>query len=146
MAGWVRWLLVLPAAWLSWVVALLTGLGFHWIAEAFCPPAQMISDLCVAPWFDVVERAIICGGAGLAAILITVSCTLIAPSHRRVVVAVTLVAGCAVAAWMAFQLDAHLELGAVVVAGLATAWWLQRHGWLGETRAEERGRQGRSPQ
>ena len=92
MAGWLRWLrwlLVLPVAWLSWIVAAMVALTLYTIAETLCPREQMISGLCTAPWFDHAERAILSFGAGLAAALITVSCTLLAPSHRRVVVVVT---------------------------------------------------------
>jgi hypothetical protein len=139
MAGWLRWLrwlLVLPVAWLSWIVAAMVALTLYTIAETLCPREQMISGLCTAPWFDHAERAILSLGAGLAAALITVSCTLLAPSHRRVVVVVTLLAGSAIALSMGLKSGHYLALVTAVVAGLAAAWWLRRSGWLAETRAE----------
>jgi hypothetical protein len=138
MAGWLRWLLVFPAAWLSWIVAVLVAVTFYTIAETLCPREQMTSGFCIAPWFEHVEGAILCLGAGLAAALITVSCTLVAPSHRRVVVVVTLLAGSAIALSMGLRSGHYLALVTAVVAGLAAACWLRRGRWLEETRAEDR--------
>jgi hypothetical protein len=138
MAGWLRWLLVLPVAWLSWIVAAMVALTLYTIAETLCPREHMTSGLCIAPWFDHVERAILCLGAGLAAALITASCTLLAPSHRRVVVVVTLLAGSAIALSMGLKSGHYPALVTAVVAGLAAAWWLRRSGWLAETRAKDR--------
>jgi hypothetical protein len=138
MARWLRWLLVPPVAWLSWMVAATVALTLYTIAETLCPREQMISGLCIASWFDHVVRAILCLGAGLAAALITVSCTLVAPSRRRAVMVVTLLAGLAIALSMGLMSGLYLALVTAVVAGLAAAWWLRRSGRLAETRAKDR--------
>ena len=129
---WLRWLLVVPAAWVAWYAAVLIGFGLHSLAEALCPPDQVISGMCVAPWFGAVDRAIFCTGAGLAAAFIIVSCTVVAPSHCRVVTFVTLGTGSVVALVLALATDALPEFVAAVVAGLLATWWLR-----GRTRLHE---------
>jgi hypothetical protein len=57
---WLRWLLVLPAAWVAWYAAVLIGFGLYTVAEALCPPDQVISGMCVAPWFGTI-RLTTCG-------------------------------------------------------------------------------------
>jgi hypothetical protein len=39
---WVRWLLLVPGAWLAWSVALVSGMAVHSV-ESLCPPEQVIS-------------------------------------------------------------------------------------------------------
>lgn len=127
---WLRWLLVLPAAWVAWYAAVLIGFGLYSVAEALCPPEQVISGMCVAPWFGYVDRAIFCTGAGLAAAFIIFSCAIVAPSHRRVVTLVTLGAGSVVALVLALATHALPEFIAAVVSGLLTTWWVRGRTWL----------------
>ena len=70
---WVRWLLVIPGAWLAWSVALVSGLAVHSALEALCPAEQVISGMCTATWFRYAERVTFCLGAGMAAALILIA-------------------------------------------------------------------------
>lgn len=97
MAHTIRWILILPAAVAAWYAALLTGLAMYLGVESFCPEDQMISGHCAAPWFSTATDALVAFGAALAAVLVMVSCTWMAPAHKRPVAIATFAAGAIVA-------------------------------------------------
>ena len=121
-----RWALVVPAAWVAWAVALAIGLALYDFVQSFCPVEQMISGMCVAPWFRYASAAVFCIGAGLAAALILVACTLMAPTHRPRVALVVFVAGALAGLAMAIAASAFLELVTALVVGSLVTWRLRR--------------------
>lgn len=125
-----RWLLVIPGAWLAWYAALVSGIVAHTALEALCPPEQVISGMCTARWFHYAERAVFCAGAGLAAALILLATTLLAPSHRSAVAAVTLAMGSVTALVMGILASAYAELITALVVGGLTTVWLMRRDWI----------------
>jgi hypothetical protein len=127
---WIRWLLVLPAAYLAWGVALLFGMLLHGAAQSLCPDDQMVSGMCTAPWSPQVDRIVTCLGAGTAAALILISSTLMAPSHRLTVAWVTLGIGVFSATGFALLIGAWLELISAITAGVLALWWLRRQTWM----------------
>jgi hypothetical protein len=130
MVRWLRWLLVIPGAIGAWYAALVAGITVHSALEALCPPEQIISGMCTAPWFRYAERVAFSAGAGFAAALILVTTTLIAPSHRTNVAVITLAAGLLIALVMGILASAYAEfVTAVVIGGLTTAWLL-RCNWV----------------
>ncbi len=90
------------------------------IAESFCPQDQMISDLCVAAWFEWVEATIFTFSAGLAAILIVISAAMVAPAYRVWVASITFVIGSLVAVYLGWITDGMKELIAAVIGGFVT--------------------------
>jgi hypothetical protein len=54
---WVRWLLLIPGAWLAWSVALVSGIAVHSALESLCPPERVISGMCTATWFRYAEKS-----------------------------------------------------------------------------------------
>jgi hypothetical protein len=130
MKRWLRWLLLIPCAWAAWHVALATGIAVHSTLEALCAPEQMISGMCTAPWFQYAERVVFCASAGLAAALILITSTLIAPSHRARVAAITLAAGSLVALVMGILAMAYAELITAIVVGALTTTWLLKCRWV----------------
>jgi hypothetical protein len=127
---WVRWLLLVPGAWLAWSVALVSGMAVHSALESLCPPEQVISGMCTATWFRYAERITICAGVGLAAALILLTSTLIAPSHRAIVIVATLCVGSAAALVMGVLASAYAELATALVVGGLTTVWLLRRDWV----------------
>ena len=115
-----RWVLVVPAAFAGWVLALGVGLGLHAIAQRLCPPALVVSGMCTASWFRPVEQAISIGSAALAAVLIVSFAVLSAPSHKRRIAALAYLCGAVAAILMGVSAGAIVEAGAALVAGLAT--------------------------
>ena len=110
---------------MSWAVALAFGLVLYQLVESFCPAEQMISGMCVAPWFRYAAAAVFCVSAGVAAVLILVACTFMAPSHRPVVAGVVFVVGAMVALAMAVAASAFGELATALGVGALVTWRLR---------------------
>ena len=89
-----RWLCVPPAALAAWYLALILALLLHTAVEGFCPPDQVVSGACFAPWFLRFSDVLVCFGAALAASLIVLAAFLVAPSHRFHVACTQLVPFC----------------------------------------------------
>ena len=122
----IRWLAVVPMAILAWHLSLVVGLALHSGIEALCPAHQMISGLCVAPWFPAAETAVFIFCAAFAAALIVTACTLVAPDHRRIVAWTVFALGALVAAYLALMTMAIWEFLAAVSAGSLSAWLVSR--------------------
>ena len=116
-----RWIAILPAIYVSWHLSLIAGMALLAIAEAFCPEDQMVSGLCVAPWFFWVEDAIFLFCAALAAALVVASAAFIAPAHRVRVAWMAFIGGCLIAAFLGWSTGAFKELAAAVISGLVAA-------------------------
>ena len=67
--AWLRWLLVIPAVYVAWHLAIVAGMLLLALAESFCPAEQVVSGMCIAPWFERAETVIFLFSAGLAAVL-----------------------------------------------------------------------------
>lgn len=123
----IRWILILPAAIAAWYVALLLGLGLYQALEALCPAGQVESGHCVAPWFRPVSDGLVALGAALAAVLVLIACTLLAPTHRRQVAIATFAVGAVIAVFMGTSASAYAAMVSAVVAGaVALAILLRR--------------------
>ena len=112
-----RWLLIVPVAVAAWYAALFLGISLQLGLDALCPPDQVVSGSCTAPWHSAASAAAVCAGAGLAAVLILVACTWLAPSHRRQVAIATFSVGAAVAIFMGVSANLLGPLITAIVAG-----------------------------
>lgn len=121
-----RWIAIFPGIYVSWHLSLIVGMALLAIAEAFCPKDQMVSGLCVAPWFFWIEDAIFLFCAALATALVVASAAFIAPAHRVRVAWVAFIGGCLVAGYLGWSTDAFMELAAAVASGLVTALAIDR--------------------
>jgi hypothetical protein len=79
----VRWALILPGAIAAWYLAFLIGIALHEGLNMLCPPELVVSGICEASWYPGAERGLVAFGAGLAAVLVMIACTLIAPTNKR---------------------------------------------------------------
>jgi hypothetical protein len=100
----VRWILLPIVCIAAWIAALFTGIVAHSAAELFCPADQMVSGMCVAPWFETLDAWLIRFFSAFAASLIIVSYYFTAPAARVLV------------AWVVFGLCA-LDCDRVVGVG-----------------------------
>ncbi|HEY5761904.1 MAG TPA: DUF2784 domain-containing protein [Rhodocyclaceae bacterium] len=123
---WLRWGLLLPAALVGWYAALVAGMLLLALAERLCPAEAMVSGACVAPWFDSVSTAVFCFSTGLAAALIVLLPTLVAPRARPHVAWVVFGLGSVAAVLMGVTASAYAEMASAVVAGALMAIWLSR--------------------
>ena len=122
----VRWILVPFAAWLAWAVAVFAGFELEALASYLCPKDLMVSDMCTAPWYGVALTSIFCIGAAMAAGLVVLLCTLIAPGNREQVARFVYVVGSVVAVVMAVSAHAILPLVCALIAGALVWRWFDR--------------------
>lgn len=123
----VRWLLVIPAAIVGWVIAFATAVFLYEGIAGLCPEnVQYEEDL-----FLCVPRALdwaISAGAALAAILVVLLAVICAPSHKRFVAWLTYMAGAAVALLLFMEMgsDARMPFISALSSGLLTAILIHR--------------------
>ena len=97
----VRWILLPIVCIAAWIAALFAGIVAHSVAESFCPADQIVSGMCVAPWFETLDAWLIPFFSAFAAALIIVSCYFTAPAARTLVAWVVFAAGAIYAIWIA---------------------------------------------
>lgn len=122
-----RWILIPVACITAWYAAFVIGLLILNMAEAFCPKDQMVSGICTAPWWRVVEKSIFCFSAALSAIFVLLSGFFVAPTARNGVAWLVFVLGSMLALWLAVDIGSMwLECVCAIAAGLSTAFLLTR--------------------
>ena len=112
-----RWLLMLPAAISAWYLALAAGIALHGSLLRFCPPDQVVSGWCAAPWHRYASQAVVCMGAGLAATMVLLICAWLAPTHKRQVAITTYLIGAVVACMMGMAATAYAAMASALLAG-----------------------------
>jgi hypothetical protein len=122
----IRWISVPFAAWFAWGVAVFAGFELEALATYLCPKDQMVSDMCTAPWYGVALTLIFCFGAAMAAGLVVLLCTLIAPGNREQVSRFVYVAGSVVAVVMAVSARAIAPLVCALIVGAFVWRWFDR--------------------
>ena len=115
-----RWLLILPADVAMWYATLALGFLLYKGLDALCPSSQMVSGLCLAPWYRIAFEALFCSCAGLVAALILLSNALLAPSHKREISLATFAIGAIVAVIMGFSSHAYVAVAGAMIAGALT--------------------------
>jgi hypothetical protein len=115
-----RWIFLPIVCIAAWIAALFAGTIAHSIAESFCPAEQMISGMCVAPWFETLHTWLIRFFSAFAAALVISSAYFIAPAARPPVAWIVFGAGAAYALWIAVTASAWGEFVAAGAGGLAT--------------------------
>lgn len=121
-----RWIGVLPAALAGWLLGLATGLFLYGRLASLCPADQMVSGLCGASWYPLASQAVVCFGAALAAFLVVLLPSLVAPSHRITVAWVAFVSGAILAAVLAWLAASPAELASALAAGLLAVWAVRK--------------------
>src|SRR5262245_8674311 len=121
-----RWILLPVACIAAWIAALFTGIVAHSVAEFFCPADQMVSGMCVAPWFETLHTWLIRFFSAFAAALIIVSGYFTAPAARTPVAWIVFGLGGVYALWIAVISWAWGEFMAAGIGGLATVLLLTR--------------------
>ena len=126
----VRWLLILPVAVVAWYVALVAGVGMYVGIESLCPESQVVSGECMAPWFGKAALAVVTFGAALAALLIMIACTWVAPEYKRQVAIATFSVGAVFAIAIGVNASDRLILipmaAAIITGASALAILLKR--------------------
>jgi len=121
-----RWILVPLVCIAAWFAALFAGIIAHSVAESFCPADQMVSGMCVAPWFETLDAWLIRFFSAFAAALIISSAYFVAPAARPLVAWIIFALGAAYALWIAIGTSAWGEFVAAGIGGLAAVLLLTR--------------------
>lgn len=113
----VRWILVIPSAFIGWYTALFVGMVLYSVVDSVCANDQMISGMCMAPWSSIVKDGIIIFGASLSAILVLLFSAVVAPSKRKLVAKFIYVGGCAFALYAASETSAWGAFSGAIISG-----------------------------
>ena len=128
-----RWILLPIVCIAAWIAALFAGIVAHSVAEYFCPADQMISGMCVAPWFETLHAWLVRFFSAFAAALIVASSYFTAPSSRALVAWVVFGLGAVYALWIAVVSWAWPEFIAAGFGGGAAVLLLTRQKNLRKT-------------
>ena len=126
MILWLRWLSVIPAAVVGWFIALAFGLFLLHVLDSMCPPEQIVSGMCTAPWYDTGFEVAVVIGASLAAFLVVVLASITAPTHRILVSRLAFAGGAAYALYGAFVTHSYAALAFALASGLVAVWTVSR--------------------
>ena len=122
----VRWIMLTIVCIATWIAALFAGIVAHSVAEFFRPADQMVSGMCVAPWFETLDAWLVRFFCAFAAALIIVPSYFTAPAARAVVAWVVFAVGAIYALWIAVISWAWGEFLAAGVGGVAAVLLLTR--------------------
>jgi hypothetical protein len=120
-----RWLAVIPGAISGWFLALALGFVIVSVIDSYCPPDQVESGMCIAPWYSTAFDAAVCFSAALAAFLVVLFASVMAPAHQRAVSWVAYVSGAVATVAMTGTSPNVRTLNAAIcalLAGLLSVW------------------------
>lgn len=123
-----RWFLLIPGVILAWFAVFMLGLvTYAFVEKIFCSTEEMVSNFCINEqiqnWLMVLVHVFVALSAW-AVILVAVA---IAPGYKDKVLWVTLALGLAVAAYLAYPIDAWSLFAVAAVSGIASAMLIARH-------------------
>jgi hypothetical protein len=116
-----RWIAVAPSAIVAYLFSFFTGFALMDIADSYCPPSQVVSGMCTAPWAHDVELGIMTFGAGLAGFLLVAVPAQVAPSEQIVIARAILIGG-TVLALIGAAFGAYVEATGAIVGGMLALW------------------------
>jgi hypothetical protein len=120
----IRWLLLVPSVVAAWYFAVFVSIVLREVVVGRCfgsdaPPPEY----CQASWFprEFLADALLLFGVGLSAVVVVAVAAVVAPSHKRHVAWVALVAGAILATVMGYGIGAVAEVAVAIAAGVLTA-------------------------
>ncbi len=120
LAGWIRWLLIIPVCILCWYLVFTLGFGLLGVLLKMCPEEHITSGTCGAPWYANAKDALIIALAGLSAFVVVFTAYMLAPSHKTTVALITFLLGSAAATYVVVDTGSWTEYIAAIIAGLLT--------------------------
>ena len=123
----VRWLLVIPFAFIGWYAALFIGMILYSIADSFCPPELMISGSCQASWHEPLIDGLIIFGASLSAVLVILFSAIVAPYKRELVAKTIYIGGVIFAIYAAYETSAWSAFIGAVLSGAIFLYFFIRY-------------------
>ena len=117
-----RWICVIPAAYLGYYLAMIGGIAALALAESFCPPDMLVSGMCTAEYMRWTEKILFLLFPGIAAVLVVLLPALVAPTRKVAVACVFLAVGSVIAMLLGVSLEEWAVLGFALFCGILTAW------------------------
>jgi hypothetical protein len=121
-----RWALIPVAIGGAWLASIGIGVAIFSVLGHTCPESQMVSGVCVAPWWPYAEEACLSLSAAIAAANVVLAASLTAPGGRRRVAWITYSVGLLVAWIFAEVISDPYPLAAAAVAGALAVWWIRK--------------------
>ena len=122
----IRWLLVIPSAFIGWYLAFFIGVLLYSVVDSFCPRQEFDSP-CMASWCFPVIDAVIIFGVSLSAIFTILFAVLIAPKKRDFVAKIIYLGGASTAIYFAASTSAWVEFAGAIICGSLTLVLVLRH-------------------
>lgn len=122
----IRWLLVIPSAFIGWYLAFFIGVLLYSAVDSFCPRQEFDSP-CIASWYFPVIDAVIIFGASLSAVFTILFAVLIAPKKRDFVAKIIFLGGVVTAIYFVANTSAWAEFTGAIICGLLTLALVLRH-------------------
>ncbi len=113
---------MIPVAYLGYYLAMISGMAALAIAEAFCPPDLVISGMCTAAYMRGIEKLLFVLFPGLAAVLVVLLPSLVAPSRKLAVALSFFAVGSVAAIFLGVALEEWVILGFALACGGVTTW------------------------
>ncbi len=118
LAGWIRWLLIVPVCILGWYLVFTLGFALLGVLLKMCPEEHITSGTCGAPWYANAKDALIIALAGLSAFIVVFIAYMLAPSHKTKVALITFLLGAAAATYVVVDTGSWIEYIAAITSGL----------------------------
>ena len=122
----IRWILVIPIGILGWGTALILGMALYELAIYACPKEQLISGMCVAEWFESVITIIMLFSFSIAAVLVVILPTIIAPSHKVTIAIIAYIIGAIFALHCGYSINEWLMAIIALFIGLLSVIFIYR--------------------
>ena len=103
MSGVLRWVLLLPSIAVAWYLGVISAISIYSVKEKFCPPEYITSSLCYAPWSRAVNNFVFMLGPAIAAFLIVLLPSLLAPRYKKAISTIIYSGGVIAAGYLAFR-------------------------------------------
>lgn len=116
----IRWILLVPATWAAWYIAVFLGIAILTAGDAFCPSEQIVSGWCHANWYPFFLQSVMVFSSSVSAIFVVVAGYYMAPLHRSFVAKLIFITGSTVAIFMAIETQEYLALTGALVCGLGS--------------------------
>lgn len=122
-----RWILVIPASLGGYFISMLLGMVTLTAFEKYCPTKDIVSEMCTATYMEKAENISLIVFPSLAAILVVLLPSLMAPSKKLAVASIAYTLGAITAMYMGISTGTYPILSATIISGAIMLYVLYRH-------------------
>lgn len=117
---------MVPAGFAGYIFAMTAGMFSYIAMESLCPEEEIVSEMCVASYMNLVEDMVFVIFPSLAAILVVILPALVAPRYKSYIAGFALLAGSGAAIYMGASIEAWVPLICAIVAGFGALYFVIR--------------------